>query len=81
MNGRQQLIQPDPVAHGQGILRQHLSRLLADDGDAQQAIFTWRGQHRDKPLGSAIGDGPIEIRQGKAGHLIGNAAPPRLGFV
>jgi hypothetical protein len=49
------------VAHRQHVLGDQVAGVLADDGDAEDAVLAGNGEHLDEAMRFAVGDRPVEI--------------------
>ena len=72
VHGAQNLVQAQPVLHGQHKLRQQIARVFTDDGHAQNAVFAGHGQHLDKAIRSAVSNGAVQVVDAVLGDFIGN---------
>ena len=54
--------------------------MFADDGDAQNLVFAWHGEHLDKTVGRAVDDRAIQVIEAIAREFIGHALLTGLGF-
>ena len=81
MDGSEDLVQPQAVAHGQHVFGQQITGVYAHDGAAQYLVFSRHGEHLHEAVGFAVGNGPVQVIQGVFHHLIGNAFLFRLLLV
>ena len=79
MNGAEDLAKAEAVTHGDHELGNPLTGVSAHYGGAKDSILARHGQHLDKTVALAIGDGAIQLGQLEAGRLEGN--PLRLGLL
>jgi len=61
VDGAEDLVQANPMFHGQHVLGDQVAGVFADDRDAKDAVFARHGQHLDKAMGFAVGDGAVEV--------------------
>jgi D-arabinitol 4-dehydrogenase len=79
---------PDLASHAihaeafcQWVLQDHFAGLFTDNGGAEDSVPARHRQHLDHAMGFTLGDGAVELRQVKAGHLIVDTLLQRLLFV
>ena len=70
MNSAENLIHSETMTHGGDILRDEVASMFADDGDAQDLIFTRHSQHLNYTMGLVIGNGAIQIFDAICRHFI-----------
>src|SRR5579885_1895416 len=63
MDGAEELVEADALAHGQHEFGDQLAGLGADDRGAEHAVAARRGEHFDESLGLALGDGAVALRK------------------
>ena len=81
MNRSQDLVQAQVVLHGQDELRDQVTRVLTDDGGAQDAIGAWCGEHFDEAAIGSVSNGPIEFVDVIARDFVVGTVLARFGFV
>ena len=61
VDGAEDLVQPQAVAHGQHVLGNQIAGVFADDGRAQDAVLAGHCEHLDEAVRLAVGNGAIEF--------------------
>lgn len=69
MNGAEDLAKAEAVTHGEHELGNPLTGVSAHYGGAKDSILARDGEHLDKAVALAIGNGTIQLGQLKAGRL------------
>ncbi len=81
MDGGEDLAKAEAVAHGEHEFGDPLAGVSAHYAGTQDLILAGHGEHLDKALTLAVGDGPVQLGQLEAGQLEGNALRPGLFLV
>jgi hypothetical protein len=61
VDGAENLVQADAVAHRQHELGQQFAGVFADDGRAEDAVLARHGQHFDVAVRRLVDDGAVEV--------------------
>jgi len=81
MDRAQDLVQSDTVLHGCHKFRDDVSRVLANDGDAQDVILAGHREHFHHAVCLFVGDSAIEVVDAVARDLEWNLFFRRFGLV
>ena len=81
MDRAQDLVQSQPVLHRQNELGDQVPGVAADDGDAQDAVAAWPGEHLDETIGCVVRDGAVQVIDAVARHSVRHALRPRFLLV
>jgi hypothetical protein len=81
VDGAEDLVQADAVLHRQHVFGDQVAGMLADEGDAEDAVLARRGQHLDEAVRLAVGNGAVEVVEVVAADLVGDALLLRLLLV
>ena len=79
MNGAEDLAKAEAVTHGEHELGDPFTGVSAHYGGAKDSILARHGEHLDKTVALAIGNGSVQLSQLEAGRLEGD--PLRFGLL
>jgi hypothetical protein len=75
VDGAEQLVESEAVLHRQHVLGDQVAGMLADDGDAEDAVLPRHRQHLDEAVRLFVGDRAIEVVDAVNGDLVAMPAP------
>ncbi len=81
VDGGEDLAKPQSVAHGEHELGDPLAGVSAHYCGPQDLILAGHGEHFDKALTLAVGDGSVQLGQLEAGQFEGDALRPSLFLI
>lgn len=81
VDGAKDLVQTQTVFHGQYILGDQLAGMLADNGDTENPVATFGGDHFHVAFVSTVGNGSVQIVNAITGNLVVDTLLIRFLFV
>src|SRR5262245_6075183 len=74
MDGAEDLVETDAVAHGRDVLDDQVARVLPDDRDSQHLVLAGNREHFHHPARFSIHDGAVELVDAVVGSITGDTS-------
>ena len=81
MDGAENLVESDAMAHGGDVLGDQVARMFAGDGDAEDFVLAGDRQHLDQAVRFRIRDGAVQVVDAVGRDFVGNLLFLRLDLV